>query len=756
MDTIASGPTTVLSQFTYSYDPDNNSTTTGTDGKRYRATEKTRVQPAVGPAELKTSEYLWTYDGAGRMVREVLDHWDNSLDHTEDYLYDLVGNRVKKTTDNPNTAGVDSVTTYTYNQNDQAIAEFVDLGGDNVAEETISYTWQGTQQTSKTTTVNSVNVDTVQFVYNLRGQLSRVTTETRNASNQLTKNTQVNYRYDIAGIRNVELSYNDVNLDGSFAANEKSGSISYTINHRSMTGVAEVLIETHRDGDDNLVKRVSYTFAEDELTQTTTEYNPANGQQTSKTTLTFGHGSVRAVFGASAALLQAFTYAAYAELLAVHSTTGQSVAVAQALTRMLYSGEATDPNTGMQYLRARWYDTNSGRFATLDPHGGVFENPLTMNKYAYTSGDPISYNDPTGEFEGLAGMMGSMGNMMMAYGSRISSGLRMMKLARNLQKYVKIYQKLINLVEKVENFASLAQSITDFITNGIGFEDLLRSVYDDALNSLGVTTGTGTTAVSDSLSARAASARSRPIPGVLYTEKIKTFNIRKLFQRQKLNTYASAGISVVKHLGQQLMGKDIGEVIGEYGAEISMQQFGFKTSELEMEARDGGKDGVSEVIGEYGAWIVMDMMGYNTRGLMMHSEHAAEDGLTLGNSLIPDRSGIDIVARRGRMGMWAIVEAKGTGKGNGKWGTLSKIPTGYGLPMTYPWIDHNMKKITSINTGSEGIALKAAWGSKKMLAAVVATRYKNKKWEARIIYQKIQTTPSNFKWDKAYSSREFT
>lgn len=430
---LASDPATVLSQFTYSYDPDNNPTTTGTDGKRYRATEKTRVQPTVGPAELRTSEYVWTYDGAGRMVKEVLDHWDNLLDHTEDYLYDLVGNRVKKTTDNPNTAGVDSVTTYTYNQNDQAIAEFVDLGGDNVVDETISYTWQGTQQTSKTTTVNSVNVDKVQFTYNLRGQLSRVTTETRNASNQLTKNTQVNYRYDIAGIRNVELSYNDANLDGSFATNEKSGSISYTINHQSMTGVAEVLIETHRDGNDNLVKRVSYTFAEDELTQTTTEYNPANGQQTSKTTLTFGHdghGSVRAVFGASAALLQAFTYAAYGELLAVHTTTGQSVPVAQSLTRMLYSGEATDPNTGMQYLRARWYDTNSGRFATLDPHGGLFENPLTMNKYAYTSGDPISYNDPTGEFEGLAGMMSSMGNMMANFGMRRSQNLRSIKTAR--------------------------------------------------------------------------------------------------------------------------------------------------------------------------------------------------------------------------------------------------------------------------------------------------------------------------------------
>lgn len=70
--------------------------------------------------------------------------------------------------------------------------------------------------------------------------------------------------------------------------------------------------------------------------------------------------------------------------------------------------KSIDTNTGMYYLRARLYDTNSGRFATIDLHGGVFENPLTMNKYAYTSGAPISYNDLTGEFEGLADMLSQL------------------------------------------------------------------------------------------------------------------------------------------------------------------------------------------------------------------------------------------------------------------------------------------------------------------------------------------------------------
>ena len=68
----------------------------------------------------------------------------------------------------------------------------------------------------------------------------------------------------------------------------------------------------------------------------------------------------------------------------------------QALTSLLYSGEQTDA-TGMQYLRARFYDPASGRFNRLDPFAGNFSDPLSLHKYLYTHGDPVNGVDPSGE-----------------------------------------------------------------------------------------------------------------------------------------------------------------------------------------------------------------------------------------------------------------------------------------------------------------------------------------------------------------------
>ncbi|WP_145423689.1 RHS repeat-associated core domain-containing protein [Symmachiella dynata] len=69
---------------------------------------------------------------------------------------------------------------------------------------------------------------------------------------------------------------------------------------------------------------------------------------------------------------------------------------AAALTTRLYSGEAFDSRIGMQYLRARWYDPNSGRFNHLDPFSGNLRTPQSLHKYLYTHGDPVNGWDPTG------------------------------------------------------------------------------------------------------------------------------------------------------------------------------------------------------------------------------------------------------------------------------------------------------------------------------------------------------------------------
>lgn len=61
-----------------------------------------------------------------------------------------------------------------------------------------------------------------------------------------------------------------------------------------------------------------------------------------------------------------------------------------------YSGEYWDDFTGLQYLRARWYDPSIARFITEDTYEGELTNPLSLNLYTYVYNNPLIYVDPTG------------------------------------------------------------------------------------------------------------------------------------------------------------------------------------------------------------------------------------------------------------------------------------------------------------------------------------------------------------------------
>ncbi|MEZ4467354.1 MAG: RHS repeat-associated core domain-containing protein [bacterium] len=63
-----------------------------------------------------------------------------------------------------------------------------------------------------------------------------------------------------------------------------------------------------------------------------------------------------------------------------------------------YTGAYTDPDTGMLFLRARWYAPAMARFITTDADAGDPADPRTINRYAYGFGDPIGHSDPTGHF----------------------------------------------------------------------------------------------------------------------------------------------------------------------------------------------------------------------------------------------------------------------------------------------------------------------------------------------------------------------
>ncbi len=100
-------------------------------------------------------------------------------------------------------------------------------------------------------------------------------------------------------------------------------------------------------------------------------------------------GSTVSITDASGNITDTFAYDTYGNLV---SRTGTSKVI------FLYNGRdgvITDDN-GLYYMRARYYSPDMRRFVNADIVAGQISNAVTLNRFVYANGNPVSLVDPFG------------------------------------------------------------------------------------------------------------------------------------------------------------------------------------------------------------------------------------------------------------------------------------------------------------------------------------------------------------------------
>ena len=113
-------------------------------------------------------------------------------------------------------------------------------------------------------------------------------------------------------------------------------------------------------------------------------------------------------------------------------TNGAGTAVSQtsntiaAINPFRYRGYRYDGDTGLYYLRSRYYDPVSCRFVNADKYVSTGQGQLGHNMFAYCNNNPVRYDDPTGtKLDGLYTYVNDGGSSGSTNGSSENEQARM-------------------------------------------------------------------------------------------------------------------------------------------------------------------------------------------------------------------------------------------------------------------------------------------------------------------------------------------
>ena len=301
-----------------------------------------RTERADGSTESRS------YDKAGQLLQIKDTAKDGRLITDLSYSYNENGNIEQIRDKNAGTAGMKSKTeTMTYD----AVNRLISYNGKAVSYDTDGNMLYG-----------PLNGQMASFTYDCRNRLIRTETD----SGEVTK-----YLYDAENNRIgiIKNAGTEQESRTGYVVDRTSGELTQILQSRTEEAAksADVGITTYLYAGNRLL-------AEDGEEYLTYHFNNV--------------GSTTAVTDKSGNIKYRYAYSVYGELL--KGNYGEVL--------FLYNGQygVQSDDSGLYYMRARYYNAAIKRFINQDTVTGSIESSQSLNRYAYVEGNPVSYLDPFG------------------------------------------------------------------------------------------------------------------------------------------------------------------------------------------------------------------------------------------------------------------------------------------------------------------------------------------------------------------------
>lgn len=256
---------------------------------------------------------------------------------------------VKTAGSNTQTTTKTITTNYKYNSDNELVSSV--KSGDGIANETSTYTYDKNGNMTSVTSGNTVKT----YIWNSSNQLISV---------KLNNVTGAQFSYDALGNR---------------IAKKGASIIRYVNDISTNANVITEMTNANVPTRMNMVGPLGQISTGD--VGNTTRLYP----------IVDSIGSTRLLTDSSGNIIQKYSFDDYGNKTTVD-------VVGKPSTQYQFAGENLDTETGLYYLRARYYDPSIGRFISRDPYRGQIDNVTTQNAYPYTADNPINYTDPSGKW----------------------------------------------------------------------------------------------------------------------------------------------------------------------------------------------------------------------------------------------------------------------------------------------------------------------------------------------------------------------